>query len=65
MSQEQTTLINVNNANTLTRRGFMAGAGAAALSFTIADPAAVRTYAANSKLNLGIIGCGGRGTWIT
>ncbi|MBN2136874.1 MAG: Gfo/Idh/MocA family oxidoreductase [Sedimentisphaerales bacterium] len=49
----------------LTRRGFMAGAGAAALSFTIADPAAVRTYGANSKINLGIIGCGGRGTWIT
>jgi len=65
MSQNQTNSTNVNNSNSLTRRGFIAGAGAAALSFTIADPAAVRTYAANSKLNLGIIGCGGRGTWIT
>lgn len=65
MSQKQKTSTTVNNSNTLSRRGFIAGAGAAALSFTIANPAAVRTYAANNKLNLGIIGCGGRGTWIT
>ena len=65
MSQKQITSTAVNNSNSLSRRGFMAGAGAAALSFTIANPAAVRTYAANNKLNLGIIGCGGRGTWIT
>jgi myo-inositol 2-dehydrogenase/D-chiro-inositol 1-dehydrogenase len=65
MSQKQTDSTTVNNCNNLSRRGFMAGAGAAALSFTIADPAAVRTYAANSKVNLGVIGCGGRGTWIT
>lgn len=65
MSQEQTTSNTVTKSRSLTRRGFMAGAGAAAFSFTIADPAAVRTYAANNKLNLGIIGCGGRGTWIT
>jgi len=46
----------------LTRRGFVAGA--AAFSLSVVKPAAVRTYAANSKLKLGIIGCGGRGTWI-
>ena len=65
MSKKQPTSTTANNSNSLSRRGFIAGAGAAALAFTIADPAAVRTYAANSKLNLGIIGCGGRGTWIT
>ena len=64
MSPKQTTSTTVNNSVRLSRRGFMAGAGAAALSFTIADPAAVRTYAANSKVNLGIIGSGSRGTWI-
>ena len=64
MSRKHTTSTTAENSDTLSRRGFIAGAGAAALSFTIADPAAVRTYAANSKLNVGIIGCGGRGTWI-
>jgi len=48
----------------LTRRGFMAGAGAAAMSFAVIRPGLVRGTAANSKINLGLIGCGGRGTWI-
>ena len=49
----------------VTRRGFMAAAGAAALSFTIVRPELVRGTAANSKIKLGMIGCGNRGTWIT
>ena len=48
----------------LTRRGFMAGAGTAAVSFAVMEPGFVRGSAANSKINLGLIGCGGRGTWI-
>ena len=48
----------------ISRRNFIAGAGAAALSFTIVKPQLVRGANANSKINLGIIGCGGRGTWI-
>ncbi len=48
----------------VSRRGFLAGTGAAALSFTVLGPQAVSTYAANSKVNLGLLGCGGRGTWI-
>ena len=48
----------------LTRRGFMATAGAAAVSFAVMEPGVVRGSAANSKINLGLIGCGGRGTWI-
>jgi myo-inositol 2-dehydrogenase/D-chiro-inositol 1-dehydrogenase len=48
----------------ITRRRFIAGAGATALSFTVIKPALVRGTGANSKVNLGIIGCGGRGTWI-
>jgi len=48
----------------LSRRGFMAGAGAAALSFAAVEPQLVRGYPANEKINLGLIGCGGRGTWI-
>jgi myo-inositol 2-dehydrogenase/D-chiro-inositol 1-dehydrogenase len=48
----------------LTRRRFMAGAGTAAVSFAVIKPALVRGTAANSKIKLGLIGCGGRGTWI-
>ncbi len=48
----------------ISRRNFIAGAGAAALSFSIVKPELVRGASANSKINLGIIGCGGRGTWI-
>jgi myo-inositol 2-dehydrogenase/D-chiro-inositol 1-dehydrogenase len=52
------------NAGSISRRRFMAGAGAAALSFTVVQPELVRGAGANSKINLGLIGCGGRGTWI-
>ena len=47
----------------LTRRQFMATSGAA-LSFTILNPGLVRGTAANSKIELGLVGCGQRGTWI-
>ncbi len=46
------------------RREFVAGATAAALSFTIIKPEQVRGSQANSRITLGLIGCGGRGTWI-
>lgn len=40
-------------------------AGATALgTFTIASPSSARGFQANSALELGLIGCGGRGTWI-
>jgi len=48
----------------LSRRGFMAATGAAVASFTVIKPGLVRGTAANSTVNLGMIGCGGRGTWI-
>ena len=59
MSDEQ-----INAAAALTRREFCGRAGAAALSFTVLSPAVVRGTQANSRLRLGVIGCGGRGTWI-
>lgn len=46
------------------RRRFLTDAGAA-LAFTIVSPELVRGTRANSTVNLGIIGCGGRGSWIT
>ncbi|MGO8732719.1 MAG: Gfo/Idh/MocA family protein [Terriglobia bacterium] len=49
---------------TLDRREFIAGAGAAVVSFSTMKPELVRGSQANSKIALGMIGCGGRGTWI-
>jgi predicted dehydrogenase len=46
----------------ITRRSFVAGA--AAMSFAIVKPQLIRGTVANSKVKLGLIGCGGRGTWI-
>ncbi len=47
----------------VSRRRFFAGAGAAA-AYSVIRPGLVRGSTANAKVNLGIIGCGGRGTWI-
>ena len=47
----------------LDRREFI-GAGVTALSFSIVKPQSVRGSQANSKITLGLLGCGGRGSWI-
>ena len=46
------------------RREFMAKAGAAALSMTVLGPELVSGTQANSKIRVGLVGCGGRGGWI-
>jgi len=48
----------------ITRRKFLASAGTAALGFAVLKPDLVRSAEANSKVNIGVIGCGGRGGWI-
>lgn len=48
----------------ITRRGFMSGAGASVLSFTILKPALVRGTEANTRIEAGCIGLGGRGRMI-
>lgn len=50
--------------NALDRRRFVARTGAAALGFEIMRPGIAFGSTANSKVRLGLIGCGGRGTWI-
>ncbi len=49
--------------NGISRRTFMASA--AATSFTIVKPSNVRGSQANSRIRLGLIGCGMRGKWIS
>lgn len=48
----------------ISRREFLKGAGAAAVSLTVLPPGLVRGAQANTRIKLGVIGCGGRGTWI-
>ncbi|NWG11969.1 MAG: Gfo/Idh/MocA family oxidoreductase [Acidobacteria bacterium] len=47
----------------VSRRTFMAGTAAA--SFSIVKPGSVRGTQANSRIRLGLIGCGMRGKWIS
>jgi myo-inositol 2-dehydrogenase/D-chiro-inositol 1-dehydrogenase len=46
-----------------TRRQFFSGAAAAAGAFTIVAPQSVRGSQANSQIAVGLIGCGGRGSY--
>jgi len=48
----------------LSRRRFLAQAGAAAASLTLLGPDIARSAHREKKIRLGIIGCGGRGRWI-
>jgi myo-inositol 2-dehydrogenase / D-chiro-inositol 1-dehydrogenase len=48
----------------VSRRRFLKDAGGAAVAFSIVQPDLVRQSGATPKVDLGIIGCGGRGTWI-
>jgi myo-inositol 2-dehydrogenase/D-chiro-inositol 1-dehydrogenase len=53
-----------HSPSALTRRQFLAGAGASALTLAVAQPALASGAEDAAKINLGLIGCGGRGTWI-
>src|SRR6185369_4017061 len=48
----------------ITRRRFLAGSGVTALGLALAQPSLLSGAAANAKVNIGLIGCGGRGQWI-
>jgi len=53
-----------NDTAPLTRRRFLAGTGASVLAFIVLKPELVRGAEANSKIDIGLIGCGNRGKWI-
>lgn len=52
-------------ATNISRRRFLAGTGAVAASMTVLPAPLVRGGEAANRVNLGLIGCGGRGQWIT
>jgi len=64
MVEKQKNSVVNNKRGQISRRRFITGGGAAALSLVIVKPGLVRGTEANSKIKLGMIGCGGRGTWI-
>jgi myo-inositol 2-dehydrogenase / D-chiro-inositol 1-dehydrogenase len=53
-----------NHTNPITRRRFIAGTSASIMAFSVIKPTLLRGAEANSKINIGLIGCGGRGKWI-
>jgi predicted dehydrogenase len=53
----------MSDTKMMQRRAFLAGAGAAA-TITVLKPSIVFGAEANSSLEVGLIGCGGRGSWI-
>ncbi len=48
----------------INRRRFLAGSAATAASFTIINPSLVKGYDANSRIKVGFVGLGGRGSLI-
>jgi myo-inositol 2-dehydrogenase / D-chiro-inositol 1-dehydrogenase len=48
----------------INRRRFILSTGASALAFSVLDPQLVGGAEANSKIDIGLIGCGNRGKWI-
>ncbi len=61
--RQRAPLTNPNCAR-ISRREFIKATGAAVTSFAILHPKHLRGSRANSKIRLGLIGCGGRGVWI-
>lgn len=59
------TKLNNRESESFSRRKFITTTGTAAIgSFAIINPLLVKGSVANTKIRIGIIGCGGRGTWI-
>ncbi len=54
----------MHTPSSLNRRQFLKNAGGSAVSLAMIKPGSVRSSQANSRIRLGLIGCGGRGTWI-
>ena len=50
---------------TVSRRTFLSASVTAAATAAVVNPQSVIGSTANSKLEIGLIGCGGRGDWIT
>jgi len=52
------------SVNKINRRDFISKTGSALATISVMSPALIRGTTANSKVKVGLIGCGGRGNWI-
>ena len=64
MSQKKPTRLATQENDSVSRRHFVAGAAVSAATISVVRTELAFGYQANSKVNLGLIGCGNRGTWI-
>ena len=48
----------------ISRRRFLAGTSASVVAFSVLKPQLVLGADANAKIDIGLVGCGGRGKWI-
>ena len=64
MVQKREASAHAGGRTEMDRRGFIATAGAVAGSFAVMSATLVRSTQANSKIQLGLLGCGMRGKWI-
>jgi predicted dehydrogenase len=64
MSSDQNPFKPLQYREKIGRRHFLTGTGAAAVSLSIANSELVKGSQANSKIRLGVVGCGMRGKWI-
>ena len=51
-------------ARSINRRQFLAGTGATAVGFAASSPAILHAADSEPKVTFGLLGCGGRGSWI-
>lgn len=64
MTTPTTPRTGANPASALSRRQFIASTGASLVAINLLRPGLVGGSEANSKIDIGLIGCGGRGRWI-
>ena len=57
-------LSSIEHGHEITRRNFLASAGAAAATFAVWHPKLIGAAETHNKVAIGLIGCGGRGQWI-
>lgn len=56
--------LKADSSKRFSRRRFLVEAGAVTAGMSLVSPRAVRATTANEKVNIGFVGCGGRGSWI-
>lgn len=56
--------LKADSSKRFSRRRFLVEAGAVTAGMSLVSPQAVRATTANEKVNIGFVGCGGRGSWI-